>query len=169
MGCLFLLNWIVSLTLSLTIKKLSSKKIGALIRLWSFLLLRLLHKYITRSCMEYCCEVLTGAPDCCWEILDKLQVCRTLAYRWNVASLRTYFFGWLKIEKFDHQFSQPYRKKTMQIADMLLSNKAKIIFRAVLFWSKIICWCKKILIALFQTKIETKKSSSETRLESYCN
>ena len=93
LGCLFLLNWIVSLILSLTIKKSSSKKIGPLICLSSFLLLRLLHKYITRPCMEYCCKVLTGAPDCCWEILDKLQVCRTLAYRRNVASLRTYFFG----------------------------------------------------------------------------
>ena len=59
--------------------------------------------------MEYCCHVWAGAPNCYWELLDKLQkqVCRTvasslaaslepLAHRRNVANLSLfyrYYFG----------------------------------------------------------------------------
>ena len=76
-----------------------------------FFLLRLLciYKSTIRPCMEYCCDVWAGAPNCYSELLDKLQkrICRTvgpslaaslepLAHRQNVASLSLfyrYYFG----------------------------------------------------------------------------
>ena len=53
--------------------------------------------------MEYCCHVWAGAPSCCLELLDKLQIwiCRTvgpslaasfepLAHRRNLTSLKVF-------------------------------------------------------------------------------
>ena len=95
-----------------SIAKIASKKIGALIRSMKFLSLEValyLYKSTIRPCMEYCCHVWAGAPSCYLELLDKLQkrICRTvgpslaaslepLAHRRNVASLSLfyrYYFG----------------------------------------------------------------------------
>ena len=103
------LNWgsyIVS------IAKTASRKIGALIHSMKFLspeVALYLYKSTIWPCMEHCCHVLTGAPCCYLELLDKLQkrICRTagpslaaslepLAHRQNVASLSLfyrYYFG----------------------------------------------------------------------------
>ena len=99
-------SYIVSIT------KSTSEKIGALVHFMKFLSLEValyLHKCTTRLCVEYCCKVLTGAPDCCLELLGKLQkqlyrtvgpspavFLKTWSNRSNVASLRTYIFlaGW---------------------------------------------------------------------------
>ena len=32
-----------------------------------------LYKSAIRPCMEYCCHVWAGAPNCCLELLDKLE------------------------------------------------------------------------------------------------
>ena len=53
------------LGLIISIAKISSKKIGALI--WY------LNKSTIRPCMEYCCHVGAGTPSCYLELLDKLQ------------------------------------------------------------------------------------------------
>ena len=87
-------------------------KIGALIHSVKFLspeIALYLYKSTIRPCMEYCCRVWAGAPNCHLELLDKLQkrICRTvglslaaslepLAHRRNVASLLLfyrYYFG----------------------------------------------------------------------------
>ena len=65
-----------------SIAKIASKKIGALIRSMKFLspeVALYLYKSTIRPCMEYCCHVWAGAPSCYLELLDKLQkwVCRT--------------------------------------------------------------------------------------------
>ena len=60
----------------ISIDKTASKKIGALIRSMKFLspeVALYLYKYIIRPCMEYCCHVWAGAPNCYMELLDKLQ------------------------------------------------------------------------------------------------
>ena len=60
----------------ISISKTASKKIGALIRSMRFLTSRValyLHKTIISPCMEYCCQVLSGAPSCYLELLDMLQ------------------------------------------------------------------------------------------------
>ena len=94
------------------IAKTDYKKIGTLIISIKFLspeAALYLYKSTTCSCMEYCCYVLAGAPNCYLELLDKLQkwICRTvgpslaaslepLAHRRNVASLSLfcrYYFG----------------------------------------------------------------------------
>ena len=95
----------------ISIAKTASKKIGALIRSMRFPTPRgALYLFITIicPCMEYCCQVWSGAPSCYLELLDMLQkrICRTgpalagslepLAHRWNVASLTLfyrYYFG----------------------------------------------------------------------------
>ena len=96
----------------ISIAKTASKKIGALIRLMTFLspdVALYLYKSTIRPCMEYCCHVWAGAPSCYLELLDKLQkrICKTvgpslaaspkpLAHRRNVASLSLfcrYYFG----------------------------------------------------------------------------
>ena len=96
----------------ITIAKIASKKIGALIRSMKFLspeVALYLYKSTIRPCMEYCCHVWAGAPSCYLELLDKLQkrICRTvgpslaaslepLAHCRNVASLSLfyrYYFG----------------------------------------------------------------------------
>ena len=94
------------------IAKTASKKIGVLIRSMKFLSHEValhLYKSTIRSCMEYCCHVWAGAPNCYLELLDKLQkwICRAvvpslaaslepLAHRQNVASVTLfyrYYFG----------------------------------------------------------------------------
>ena len=59
-----------------------SKKIGAFTCSMKFLFLEValyLYKSTMQSCMEYCCHVWAGAPNCYLELLDKLQqrICRT--------------------------------------------------------------------------------------------
>ena len=83
--------------------KTASTKIGALI------LLRLLCISISHPCIEYCCHVWAGAPNCYLELLAKLQkgICRNVGpsfaashepsvHSRNVASLSLfyrYYFG----------------------------------------------------------------------------
>ena len=53
---------------SISIAKIASKKIGALIRSMKFLspeVALYLDKSTIWRCMEYCCHVLTNAPSCC--------------------------------------------------------------------------------------------------------
>ena len=95
-----------------SIAKTASKKIETLIRSMKFLspeVVLYLSKSTIRPCMEYCCHVWAGAPNCYLELLDKLQkrICRNvgpsvavslgpLAHRRNVASLSLsyrYYFG----------------------------------------------------------------------------
>ena len=92
----------------ISIPRSASKKIGALVRSIKFLYPEValyLYKYTIRPCMEYCCHVWAGAPNCSLELLDKLrkQICRTfgpslttslgsLAHHRNVTSLP--FFYW---------------------------------------------------------------------------
>ena len=97
---------------SISIAKITSKKIGALIRSMKFLspeVALYLYKSTIRSCMVYCCHVWAGAPSCYLELLDKLRkrICRAvgpsfatslepLAHRQNLASLNLfcrYYFG----------------------------------------------------------------------------
>ena len=103
------LNWSSYI---ISIAKIASKKIGAMIRSIKFLSLEValyLYKSTIRPCMEYCCHVWASPPSCYLELLDKLQkrICRTvgpslaaslepLAHRRNVASLSLfyrYYFG----------------------------------------------------------------------------
>ena len=96
----------------ISIAKTASKKIGALICSMKFLspeVALYLYKSTIRPCMEYCCHVWAGAPNCYLELLDKLQkrIFRTvgpslagslepLAHCRNVASLcllYMYYFG----------------------------------------------------------------------------
>ena len=95
-----------------SIAKTASKKIGALIRSMKFLspeVALYLYKSTIWPCMEYCCNIWTGAPSCYLELLDKLQkrICRAvgpslaaslepLAHHRIVASLSLfyrYYFG----------------------------------------------------------------------------
>ena len=69
--------------LMISIAKTTSKKIGALIHSMKFFspeVALYLYKSTIRPCMEYCCQVWTGAPNCYLELLDKLQkqICRTV-------------------------------------------------------------------------------------------
>ena len=60
----------------ISIAKTASKKIGALIRSMKFLspeVALYLYKSTICPCMEYCCHVWAGAPNCCLELLDKPQ------------------------------------------------------------------------------------------------
>ena len=94
------------------ITKTAFKKIGALICPIKFLspeVALYLYKSTMRPCMEYCCNLCTGALNCYLELLDKLQsrICRTfgpslatslelLTHRRNVVSLSLfcrYYFG----------------------------------------------------------------------------
>ena len=100
--CLFLLNWIGTLTLSLLLKQ-SPRKVEswALIRPVTFLPFEValyLYKCTIRPCTEYCCHIWTGTPSCFLNKLDKLQKdvqgcwsLESLTYRWNVASLDLFF------------------------------------------------------------------------------
>ena len=95
----------------ISIAKIASKKIGALIRSMRFLSPQVaLYKSTIRPCMEYCYHFWAGTPSCYLAFLDKLlkQICRIvgpslavslepLALRRNVASLslfyRFFYFG----------------------------------------------------------------------------
>ena len=60
----------------ISIGKTASKKTGALIRSVEFHspeVALYLYKCTICPCMEYCCQVWAGAPDCYLELLDKLQ------------------------------------------------------------------------------------------------
>ena len=102
----------------ISIAKTASKIIGALIRSMKFLspeVARYLYKSTIRPCVEHCCYVWAGAPNCFFELLGKLQkrICRTvgpslavclepLAHRRNVASLNlliSIFVYCLQIER----------------------------------------------------------------------
>ena len=90
-----------------SIAKIASKKIGALIHSMKFLspeAALYLYKSTIQPCMEYCCHVWADAPSCYLELLNKLQkwICRTvgpslaaslepLAHRRNVASLSLFY------------------------------------------------------------------------------
>ena len=101
----------------ISIAKTACKKIGALIRSMKVLspeVALYLYKSTIRPCMEYCCHVWAGAPNCYLELLEKLQkrVCRTvgprlaaslepLAHCRNVATLSffyRYYFGRCSLE-----------------------------------------------------------------------
>ena len=92
--------------------KTVSKQIGALTYSMKFVSPEVglyLYKSTMQPCMEYCCCVWAGAPNCYFELFDKLQKqsCRTdgpslaaslepLAHHQNVASLSIsyrYYFG----------------------------------------------------------------------------
>ena len=91
----------------ISIAKTASKEIGALIRYMKFLtpaVALYLYKSTTRPCMEYCCQVWAGAPNCYLGLLDRLQkrICRILgsslaasleplANRRNMASLSFFY------------------------------------------------------------------------------
>ena len=84
-GWLSLLNWIGALTLSLL--KLLSPEVALY-----------LYKSTILPCMEYCCHIWPGAPNCYMELLYKLQkwICRTVgcslaASRQNMASLSLFY------------------------------------------------------------------------------
>ena len=67
----------------ISIAETVSKKIGALIRSMKFLspeVALYLYKSTIQPCMEYCCHVWAGAPNCYLELLDKLKkrICRTV-------------------------------------------------------------------------------------------
>ena len=95
-----------------SIAKTASKKIGASIPSVKFLSPEVdlyLHKSTICPCMEYCCHVWAGVPNCYLELLDKPQklLCRIfgpslatslepLAHCQNVASISLFislFFG----------------------------------------------------------------------------
>ena len=76
----FKLDWGSSV---ISIAKIASKKIGALIRSMKFLspeAALYLYKSTICPCMGYCCDVWAGAPSCYWELLDEPQkrICRTI-------------------------------------------------------------------------------------------
>ena len=91
----------------ISIAKTASKKIRALIHSMKFLSPEVslyLCKSTIRPCMEYCWQILAGAPSCYLELLDKIQkrICRTAsasiatslelwAHRQNVASLNLFY------------------------------------------------------------------------------
>ena len=96
----------------ISIAKTASNKIGTLVHSVKFLspeVALYLYKSTIQPCMEYCCHVWAGAPNCYLELLDNLQkrICRTvvpspaaslepLLHRHNVASLSLfcrYYFG----------------------------------------------------------------------------
>ena len=64
----------------ISIAKTASKKIGVLIyslKFHSCEVALYLYKSHIQTCMEYCCHVWAGAYSCFFELLDKLQICRT--------------------------------------------------------------------------------------------
>ena len=68
----------------ISISKIVSEKIGALIHSMKFLSPEVA-LYVFKSticpCMDYCCHIWAGAPSCYLELLDKLQkrICRTVS------------------------------------------------------------------------------------------
>ena len=109
----------------ISIAKTASKKIGALICSMKFLspeVALYLYKSAIRPCMEYCCYIWAGAPNCYLELLDKLlkRICRTvgpslttsldpLAHRQEGTILSLsykYYFGRCSLELVPLPFSQ---------------------------------------------------------------
>ena len=94
--------------------KTASKKIEGSMKILSPDVVLYLYKSTIQPCMEHCCHVWAGAPNCYLELLNKLQTCRTdgpslvdslelLAHCQNVASLSLFYryylvvhFNWLK-------------------------------------------------------------------------
>ena len=70
--CLWLLNCLKALTLSLMLK-LPPRNMEPWSFLWSSFLLLYLYKFTTRPYIEYCCHVWVGGPSCYFGKLDKLQ------------------------------------------------------------------------------------------------
>ena len=65
----------------ISVGKIAPKKIESLIHSMKFLgpeVALYLYKSTIQPCMEYCCHVWGGAPSCYLELLDKLQICRTV-------------------------------------------------------------------------------------------
>ena len=63
----------------ISIAKTASKKIGAFsMKFLSPEVALYVFKSTICPCMEYCCHVWAGAPNCCLDLLDKLQkwICR---------------------------------------------------------------------------------------------
>ena len=76
------LDWDFYIT---SIAKNVSKKIAAFIHFMKFLFCEAalyLYKTTIRPCVEYCCHVWIGVPNCYLELLDKLQkqICRTVGF-----------------------------------------------------------------------------------------
>ena len=103
------LDWDVCI---ISIANITFQKIGALVGSIKFLSIEValyFYKSAMRSCIEHCFHVWAGAPSCCLESLDTLQIriCRTvdpslaaflelLAHRRKAASLSLfyrYYFG----------------------------------------------------------------------------
>ena len=60
---------------TISITETASKKIGALICSMKFIspeVALYLYKSVMHPYMEYCCHILSGAPGCYLELLDKL-------------------------------------------------------------------------------------------------
>ena len=60
----------------ISIAKIASKKIGALVHCMKFLSPEVavyLYKFTICPCMEYCCHVWAGTPSCHLALLDRLQ------------------------------------------------------------------------------------------------
>ena len=67
------LDWVSYI---ISVAKIASKKIGALISSMKFRspeVALYLYKSTIRPCMEYCCHVWAGAPSRYLELLDKLE------------------------------------------------------------------------------------------------
>ena len=84
----------------ISIAKTTSKKIGVLIRSMKFLspeVALYLYKSTIRPCMEYCCDVWAGAPNCYLDLLDKLQkrICRIVgpSLAASLEPFYRYYFG----------------------------------------------------------------------------
>ena len=100
-SCIIPCSYIIS------VAKIASKKIGALICSRKFLspeVALYLYKSTIEACMEYYCHVWAGAPSCYLKLLDQLQkwTCRTvgpslaaclepLAHLRNVATLSLFY------------------------------------------------------------------------------
>ena len=76
----------------ISIAKIASKKIGALIHSMKFLFPEVtlcLYKSTMRACMEYCCHAWAAGPSCLLKLLNKLSLAvslEPLAFRRNVAN-----------------------------------------------------------------------------------
>ena len=112
----------------ISIAKIASKKIGALIPSMKFLspeIARYLHKSTIQPCMKYCCHVWPGAPSCYLGLLVELKkrICRTaglsltvgtslepLAHRQNVVSLSFFYWYYLCSSELARLVPLPYSR-----------------------------------------------------------
>ena len=79
------------------------------------------------------------------------------------------FFSRLKITNLVNDFFGEYYKTSPNHSHLLIIIKKVRYFRAAMSWSKTTSLVQEILIVLFRSQIEAKKSSRETELESHCN